>query len=174
MSSPISSDEPSPLARLVRRLLIVSAALLVPVLPLIVLGLSFEERIESLLSVEMTLARRFWLIVGLLSVDIVLPIPSSAVSTYGGGRIGLWPAFAASFLGMTLGSLVGYALARWLGEPFAAGLLATLTSSVCDPLSIASARRPCSQRDRCRSWPRPASCSLVPAVSRSDVFSRLY
>ena len=108
----------SPFKRTLRWLCLIAAALAIPILPLIVLGLSFEARLETRLATPMTTARRFWLIVGLLSTDLLLPIPSSAVSTYGGGRLGFWLATIASWLGMTVGGLIGYAGGRWLGEPF--------------------------------------------------------
>lgn len=47
----------------------------------------------------------------LLAADLVLPIPSSLISTAAGLLLGLWPATLASWLGMTLGCLAGY----WLG-----------------------------------------------------------
>ena len=108
----------SVMKRWFRWFLLITTALSIPILPLIILGLSFESRIEEWLAVPMTPARRFWLIVGLLSTDLLLPIPSSAVSTYGGGRLGFWLATAASWLGMTIGGFIGYAGGRWLGEPF--------------------------------------------------------
>jgi len=55
----------------------------------------------------------------LLAADIVLPVPSSLVSTAAGALLGFWPGTLTSWMGMTLGSLAGYALGkaspRWLG-----------------------------------------------------------
>lgn len=101
-------------------LLWLSGALAVPLFPLLIFGLSFEEQIEQRMNVEMPAEVRFGLIVGLLAVDLFLPIPSSAVSTYGGGVLGTWPATAASWIGMTLGAVIGFALARLFGRRFAA------------------------------------------------------
>jgi len=55
----------------------------------------------------------------LLASDIVLPIPSSLLSTAAGMLLGFLPGAFVSWLGMTVGSLVGYALGassspRWL------------------------------------------------------------
>lgn len=96
-----------------------AGALAVPLFPLLILGLSFEDQIEQRMNVDMSPAVRFGLIVALLALDLFLPIPSSAVSTYGGGVLGTWPATAASWVGMTLGAIIGFALARWLGVRFA-------------------------------------------------------
>lgn len=59
---------------------------------------------------------------GLLAADIVLPVPSSLVSTAAGALLGFLPGALVSWLGMTAGSLVGYALGqrasagRWLPD----------------------------------------------------------
>lgn len=102
-----------------RSLVLVAVALLVPVLPLFVLGFSFEEQLEAVLQQEFSAVVRCALIVGLLATDLFLPVPSSMVSTYGGGVLGTWAATGASWVGMTLGALAGFGLARALGRPFA-------------------------------------------------------
>jgi uncharacterized membrane protein YdjX (TVP38/TMEM64 family) len=55
---------------------------------------------------------------GLLALDIVLPIPSSLVSTAAGALLGFLPGTAVSWAGMTVGSWAGYLLGkaapRWL------------------------------------------------------------
>jgi uncharacterized membrane protein YdjX (TVP38/TMEM64 family) len=56
-------------------------------------------------------------VVALLGLDVVLPIPSSLVSTAAGITLGFLPGWAASTAGMTLGSLAGYALGRSFGLP---------------------------------------------------------
>jgi uncharacterized membrane protein YdjX (TVP38/TMEM64 family) len=63
------------------------------------------------------------LCVALLASDVVLPVPSSVVSTAAGLWWGLWEGAALSTLGMQLGSWLGYALGmratalrRWVGE----------------------------------------------------------
>lgn len=58
-------------------------------------------------------------IAALLASDIVLPIPSSLLSTAAGVLLGFVPGTLVSWLGMTAGSLAGYALGassspRWL------------------------------------------------------------
>lgn len=96
--------------------LLIVAALFVPVL---VLGLAFEDRVQSWVGGEWPASARFWVIVAALGGDILLPIPSSGVSTYAGGTLGVIGGTVASWLGMTLGATGGFALARLFGRPFA-------------------------------------------------------
>jgi uncharacterized membrane protein YdjX (TVP38/TMEM64 family) len=59
----------------------------------------------------------FLWIVGALAADVFLPIPSSIVSTLGGVVLGFPKGVAASWLGMTAGSVVGYGFGLQAGEP---------------------------------------------------------
>ena len=59
-------------------------------------------------------------IVALLAVDIVLPVPSSVVSTAAGATLGFWSGLAASTLGMTVCCQIGYAIGRTSGRAVAA------------------------------------------------------
>ena len=52
------------------------------------------------------------IIVGLLTIDIVLPVPSSLVSTAAGATLGFFPGVVASTIGLTLSCLFGYVLGR--------------------------------------------------------------
>ncbi len=92
----------------------------IPIVPFLLLGESFEQQIESFLqeSSQASVSFHFFLIVGVLAIDLFLPIPSSAVSTYGGGVLGTGLATLASWIGMTVGAVVGFWLARTLGKPF--------------------------------------------------------
>lgn len=102
-----------------RPLILVSLVLLVPIIPFLLLGEGFEVQVQSWVQEEWSSRTRFWLIVLVLSVDILLPIPSSGVSTYAGGTLGFVSGTLASWLGMSLGTLIGFVLARWFGRPFA-------------------------------------------------------
>lgn len=51
---------------------------------------------------------------GLLAFDIVLPVPSSLVSTGCGAACGFWLGTLASWVGMSLSCLLGYGLGRLL------------------------------------------------------------
>jgi uncharacterized membrane protein YdjX (TVP38/TMEM64 family) len=107
---------------LLRASLLIALALLVPVLPFLILGPSYEESLVRWLAQDRSPTTQFAAIVVILSTDIFLPVPSSMVSTYGGGVLGTWLATAASWLGMTLGAAFGFALARTFGQRFAVRL----------------------------------------------------
>ena len=98
--------------------LVMAAVVLVPVIPFLVLGEKFENQVSEWIRDDVPTSARFAAVVGALTVDIFLPIPSSAVSTWAGGVLGIGVAIAASSIGMTLGAILGFALARWLGRPF--------------------------------------------------------
>lgn len=65
----------------------------------------------------------FVLVVALLAADVLLPVPSSILSTLAGAVLGVPLGAAASFAGMTLGCAVGYWLGRDAGRAAAAKLV---------------------------------------------------
>jgi len=65
-------------------------------------------------------ARGSWMVAAvltLLAADIVLPVPSSLVSTAAGASLGFMLGAVTSTAGMTLCSELGYLLGRWMGLP---------------------------------------------------------
>jgi uncharacterized membrane protein YdjX (TVP38/TMEM64 family) len=56
-------------------------------------------------------------VVSLLALDVLLPVPSSVVSTAAGAVLGFLPGLLASTAGMTLGSILGYVCGRKWGLP---------------------------------------------------------
>ncbi len=54
----------------------------------------------------------FWMVVALLGSDILLPVPSSIVSTLGGAALGVIGGTLASWIGLMISCLLGY----WLGR----------------------------------------------------------
>ncbi len=93
--------------------------MLVPILPF----LFFNDLIESMIrdasyegKSELTISA---LIAGVLATDIFLPVPSSFVSTLGGKMLGTFRGTMVSWMGMNVGALLGFALARRWGYPFA-------------------------------------------------------
>jgi len=103
----------------VRYLLMLSLILLVPIVPFVVFGQHLESWVEAWAasppSPQVTTAA----IIGLLASDILLPVPSSVVATLGGAQLGLVGGTAASTIGMSIGAIGGFALARRWGRPLA-------------------------------------------------------
>ncbi len=93
-----------------RALLIIAAALCVPLLPFAVVG---ELPGEQWLSARDDNAWRFALAgAGLLAGDVLLPIPSSVVGSMLGARLGFGAGFAAAFAGLMAGQVAAYVVAR--------------------------------------------------------------
>ena len=105
------------MGKLVRPLFLVALVLLVPIVPFCFLGDGFEREFETWFSQRVSSTELAWAVVLLLASDIALPIPSSVVSTLAGSRLGILNATCVSWLGMMIGSILGFGLARWLGPP---------------------------------------------------------
>ena len=104
---------------LFRTLPLMCAVLLVPVLPFLFFSGSLDAWLRGVVDDPPSLAATFALVVGLLATDILLPIPSSVISTMSGWHLG-WPlGTLATWVGMNLGAVIGFALARRFGHSFA-------------------------------------------------------
>jgi 3-dehydroquinate synthase len=102
-----------------RALAVLSAAMLVPIIPFAVIGeLPGERWLEDSGGNSLGFGA---LGAGLLALDVLLPIPSSIVGAMLGGRLGFVAGFGWAFLGLCTGQVTGYALgrllpARWASE----------------------------------------------------------
>ncbi len=105
--------------------LLVAAVLLVPVIPFLFIGEKLEAELTAWFDEALSPAATATLIAGVLATDILLPVPSSFVSTFGGAQLGVPLATVASWLGMTVGGMLGFALARFGGRPLAKRLAGT-------------------------------------------------
>lgn len=122
--TPVSPSPPertaSPVGRRFARWLIgLSVILLIPAVPFLLLGEDFEQRQTDWLRGGLAPRELAAAVAGLLAADIFLPVPSTSVSTYAGAALGWGPGIGATWLGLTAGCLIGFALARWCGRPFA-------------------------------------------------------
>ena len=99
--------------------LVVALVVAIPVVPFLFLGEQFEERVSTWVREEVQDEHRIAIVIGVLTTDIFLPVPSSAVSTWAGGVLGFGPGLIASWIGMTVGSVIGFGLARLFGARFA-------------------------------------------------------
>lgn len=110
---------------LLRPLLLMSIVLLVPIVPFVVFGEQLETWFHSWSEQQESQRIVAAAVVGLLATDIVLPVPSSVISTFGGAQLGTLGGTLASWVGMTVSAIVGFVLARscgpavtrWLSSP---------------------------------------------------------
>lgn len=70
----------------------------------------------------------------LLASDVVLPIPSSLVSTTAGALHGLWPGTLISTFGMNLSCTIGYGLGASAGRRLANRLIGPANLTQCEAL----------------------------------------
>lgn len=102
-----------------RPLLLIVLVLLVPVVPFVF----FHQTIEQWVNQIVENPPAAWIVVtaviGLLSTDVFLPIPSSLVSTLAGSQLSPLVATIASWVGLNLGAIIGFVVGRRLGRPLA-------------------------------------------------------
>jgi uncharacterized membrane protein YdjX (TVP38/TMEM64 family) len=110
------------LPRILRPLLLVSLALAAPVLPFFFLGDDLTAKVNAWLDPQLPPLSVALLVAGVLATDMLLPIPSSVVSTFGGAQLGILVGTIVSWLGMTAGAMAGFWLARIFGRPLAVRL----------------------------------------------------
>jgi uncharacterized membrane protein YdjX (TVP38/TMEM64 family) len=103
---------------LLRSLPLVVAVLLVPIVPFLIFGGRLDHWLEHWSETATDPVTTSAVVIGVLSSDIFLPIPSSMVSTLAGSQLGWLIGTLASWLGMSLGAIAGFALARWIGPTF--------------------------------------------------------
>ena len=125
----------SPMRDLLKPLLLVGVVMAIPIVPFVLFGDWLEPEIERWLSESLSPAVVFALVTLLLAVDILLPVPSSVVSTFAGKMLGIAGGTAASWFGMTLGCVAAFALARAFGRPLALRLSSETDLSRVDALA---------------------------------------
>jgi uncharacterized membrane protein YdjX (TVP38/TMEM64 family) len=113
-----SAADADSISMIMRQMLPMILVLAVPIVPFVL----FHERIELWAEqVREHPAGKTWvagLVTTLLASDIFLPIPSSLVCTFAGAELGTWNALLFTWIGMSLGAIFGFALARAFGERF--------------------------------------------------------
>jgi len=100
-------------------LLLIAAVLAIPIVPFLFFGERLETRVTDWLNDELSPATVAITVIGLLASDILLPVPSSVLSTFAGRALGFWGGTGASWCGMTAGAIVAFWLVRIFGRPLA-------------------------------------------------------
>lgn len=93
--------------------------LLLPIIPFVLFGERMEAAVEAWKEHPPAAPWVAAAVIGLLSTDILLPIPSSVISTLAGVELGILAGTLTSWIGMSLGAIGGFALARYCGPRFA-------------------------------------------------------
>jgi len=100
-------------------IVLIALVLAIPVVPFLVFGESLEARMESWLDATLPKTVVAAWVMGLLAIDVFLPVPSSIVSTFAASQLGFWLGTAVSWVGMTFGAVLAFALARVFGRRLA-------------------------------------------------------
>ena len=90
-------------------------AVAVPLVPFLAFGTRLDHAIAAWLDPPPPAAVLAVAEVGILAIDILLPVPSSLVATLGGAQLGIVAGTACGWLGMTLGAAAGWGLGRVVG-----------------------------------------------------------
>ncbi|MCG8448888.1 MAG: VTT domain-containing protein [Pirellulales bacterium] len=104
---------------LLKPLLLVAVVLVLPLLLLAFWGEAFQslsQRWQADPPARLLLSAA---IAAILASDVFLPVPSGPLSTLAGSQLGFWLGTATSTLGMTVGAVIAFGLARAWGRPLA-------------------------------------------------------
>ena len=101
-----------------RPILICTAVLAVPIVPFVLFGERLEAAVAEWFSRDQAATAIAAAGVAALAADIVAPTPSSVVCTVLGRQLGPVGGAAAAWAGLSLGAVVGFALARRWGRPW--------------------------------------------------------
>ena len=106
-----------PMPRAVRILVLGTlVAVAIPLVPLLIFGEQFDAVIARFLDPPPAAGVVAAVEIGVLTADILLPVPSSLVTTLGGAVLGVGLGTLCGWLGMTLAALLGWGLGRLLGS----------------------------------------------------------
>lgn len=103
-----------------RKFWLIVVVLLIPLLPFFLFGHWLDTLFESQFPKLPTVGNRWWtalVIISGLTVDILLPVPSSALLTFAGRSFGGWGGAAVGWLGLNLSAAVGFWTSRRFGQP---------------------------------------------------------
>ncbi len=98
-----------------RAALFLTVLFAIPIVPFVWLGESFETGLLHALREPSSSSVVIGWVIGLLAADMFLPVPSSAVITYAGGVLGVLAGTLTAWVGLSLGAVGGFGLARLFG-----------------------------------------------------------
>ncbi|MEO1992171.1 MAG: VTT domain-containing protein [Pirellulales bacterium] len=97
-------------------------AIAIPLIPFLVYGERIDQAVEQWLDPPPSMVALATAEIGILAVDILLPVPSSMVTTLGGAQLGIVRGTICGWLGMTIGSILGWGLGSLVGGRAVKGL----------------------------------------------------
>lgn len=92
------------------------AAALVPLVPFLLFGTRLDTLVAGWLDPPPPRPVMALFETGILAADLLLPVPSSVVATFGGARLGVAVGSLCAWTGMTLGAVVGWWIGRRAGS----------------------------------------------------------
>ncbi|NOY43319.1 MAG: VTT domain-containing protein [Planctomycetes bacterium] len=104
---------------MVKPLLLVAVVLVLPLVAIAFWGESFREVIDRWQETPPAPGVLALAVVAILASDVFLSVPSGPVSTLAGSQLGFVMGTLASTVGMTVGAIVAFGLARRWGRPVA-------------------------------------------------------
>ncbi|QEG33963.1 TVP38/TMEM64 family protein [Bythopirellula goksoeyrii] len=109
---------------LIKPLLLVALVLVLPLMLLALRGESFSSLVDRWQANPPEHWQMFVVVSAVLASDVFLPVPSGPISTLAGNQLGWLTGTAASTLGMTVGGVLAFGMARRWGWPLAERLTA--------------------------------------------------
>ena len=117
-------------------LLLALAAVLVPLVPFVLFGTRLDRIVAGWLEPAPPAPLLALLETGVLAADLLLPVPSSVVATFGGAKLGVALGSLCAFCGMSIGAVVGW----WLGRRAGGKALDSLDAADKRAIEAGSAR----------------------------------
>ncbi|MEM8944539.1 MAG: VTT domain-containing protein [Planctomycetota bacterium] len=103
----------------IKPLLLITVVLISPLLLLAFWGEAFAVQAEQWKSNPPGATTLGIAIVSILASDVFLPVPSGPIATLAGSQLGIVVGTLVSTIGMTLGAVIAFALAKRWGRPLA-------------------------------------------------------
>ena len=100
-------------------LLLITVVLIAPLLLLALWGEAFASLAERWQTDPPAASTMALAIIGILASDVFLPVPSGPIATLAGSQLGIVAGTLVSALGMTIGAVIAFALAKLWGRPLA-------------------------------------------------------
>lgn len=103
--------------QLARYVALVALVLAIPIVPFVLAGDWIEQQVAAWLTPSQSATSAAALVVTALAADVLLPVPSSLLSTWAGARLGILGGALVVWTGMMSGATLGFVIGRVGGRP---------------------------------------------------------